>query len=106
MFSRDDDEIKYAAVQDNRTSPVKGVLGNLNDELESVVHIITKLEERLSGVINNHPRAERPPGEGAVELEPGLDRGNSPLVQEVSTLIKIVRGQRDRLGSIIDKLDL
>lgn len=106
MFSRsEDEEIRYETVKDNRTSPIRGCLGNLHEEVESLVHLVTKLEERLSGVMNNHAT----PQKEETDIRGGIvdrDSGNSPLVQELSTLIQVVKGQRDRIRLLIDKLDL
>lgn len=97
-------KIAYSAA-DATTSPTKGCLANLSDELEGLVHKLSVLEDRLGGVMNNLPTPARE-GEHSRKEDDDLVNGRSPLVMELSNIIRVVKGQRDRIGLIIERLDL
>lgn len=90
-------------------APVKRAATVVDDALSQIVenvdalgHYIEKLEDRLSRVLNSHPR----PVSDETTKDVDISKGNSDLWIRLISINDNVMGLRNRVGMIIDRLDI
>lgn len=88
-------------------SPVGSALELIIEHIDQLGAVVEKLNERLRHVSNNHPVPTV--DEIRVALDPmnaDMSKGDSPLLGQLLSIDVNIKLWKDRIGTIIDKLDI
>ena len=100
MVMRGDDEYRDTEV---RQSPVDDALMQVSETIAVIGKNMSLLEERVSVVCNDHPVPE---SDGGIKEASGTHSGNSLILDKIQALNDELKHHRDRISSLIRRLDI